>query len=336
MNSVSQFASTQPVLVNEYIASTTPVNINAQWLDKLPTNGDLGVVILQQNIGSSLAGMYSWNGTRWVFCIPLAALVNYVPSGGGQVVVGLFLVSTIPVPPGSQVFRNGVLSQSFNLLADNATWAYVNLSTTGFGTGLTPGAPTGKVGANPVTGTATTFMRSDAAPVIDAELDINWLGTHTFEGTAGGGILAPTMEVGDNSQAVANCEFIANTVASSAASITFCLQPNIIGDGSVEYPSNAAMAWFAIVGPCSITSTTAKAIFRASQGPISAVFFNIQKNGTTFGRIDFAANAQQGVTSIQDTDFVAGDVITIVFINDTVDNSLRGLYGTVVVDKPQL
>lgn len=45
-------------------------------------------------------------------------------------------------------------------------------------------APTAKVGLTPVAGTATTFMRSDAAPPLDLSITVTWTGIHVFSPTA--------------------------------------------------------------------------------------------------------------------------------------------------------
>lgn len=49
------------------------------------------------------------------------------------------------------------------------------------GGGGSPADPTALVGLEPVKGSASTFMRSDAAPALDQGISPTWTGTHTFE-----------------------------------------------------------------------------------------------------------------------------------------------------------
>jgi hypothetical protein len=58
------------------------------------------------------------------------------------------------------------------------------------GGGGTPANPTAKVGTSAVNGSATTYMRSDAAPPIDLTFSPTWTGTHTFNGTIAGTALS--------------------------------------------------------------------------------------------------------------------------------------------------
>jgi trimeric autotransporter adhesin len=53
-------------------------------------------------------------------------------------------------------------------------------SISGGGSDLKPGDPHGKVGTAPVNGTATTYMRSDAAPAVDLNMSPRWAGKHIF------------------------------------------------------------------------------------------------------------------------------------------------------------
>lgn len=72
------------------------------------------------------------------------------------------------------------------------TWSF-NKNTnavTGAAAGGAAGAnPTAKVGLAVVNGSATTFMRSDAAPPIDQTLAPTWTGNHTFTPGSGIGIV---------------------------------------------------------------------------------------------------------------------------------------------------
>lgn len=65
----------------------------------------------------------------------------------------------------------------------NAQGVFVNGAAVVTGSGLPVGAnPTGTVGLTAVNGSATTFMRSDAAPPLSQAISPTWTGTHVFNG----------------------------------------------------------------------------------------------------------------------------------------------------------
>lgn len=55
--------------------------------------------------------------------------------------------------------------------------------------------PTATVGTTAINGTASTFLRSDAAQALNVTISPTWSGTHTFSNslTANGGVIATTM-----------------------------------------------------------------------------------------------------------------------------------------------
>lgn len=65
------------------------------------------------------------------------------------------------------------------------------------GSTVSPADPTASVGLAAVNGSATTFMRSDAAPKLDVSIAPTWTGTHTFNGYCefNGGTNIPTGRV---------------------------------------------------------------------------------------------------------------------------------------------
>ena len=65
------------------------------------------------------------------------------------------------------------------------------------GSTVSPANPTASVGLTAVNGSATTFMRSDAAPKLDVSISPTWTGTHTFSGYCefNGGTNIPTGRV---------------------------------------------------------------------------------------------------------------------------------------------
>lgn len=73
--------------------------------------------------------------------------------------------------------------------------------------------PTGTIGLTAVNGSATTPMRSDAAPALSQAIVPTWSGLHTFNG----GIVVPTRTLGDNTTNAASTAFVAAGFATSGA-----------------------------------------------------------------------------------------------------------------------
>ncbi|MFT4059714.1 MAG: hypothetical protein QM652_09215 [Legionella sp.] len=87
------------------------------------------------------------------------------------------------------------------------------------GGNLQSGNPTAKVGPQVVNGTATTYMRSDAALALDTTATYTWSGTNTFSGS----IYVPTPTQGDSSTKAASTAFVADTVQNAINN--FALKP---------------------------------------------------------------------------------------------------------------
>jgi hypothetical protein len=135
--------------------------------------------------------------TLWIENSPLAAgslsITNpyalWVDNGVTRLDGGLDVGTTGQAPSGvvdvSTGFRVAGAATSGNVLRGNGTnfvsaqLAYSDLS----GTPSIPTAanPTATVGMSAVNGSATTYMRSDAAPALSAAISPTWTGTHTFK-----------------------------------------------------------------------------------------------------------------------------------------------------------
>ena len=85
------------------------------------------------------------------------------------------------------------------------------LSVSGGGSSINPGNPTASVGLSAVNGTASTYMRSDAAPALDQSISPTWTGTHTYSGS----ILVPTPGKGDNSTKAASTAFVQSALTAN-------------------------------------------------------------------------------------------------------------------------
>jgi hypothetical protein len=97
--------------------------------------------------------------------------INNATSGGFAVTVKTSGGSGIVVPNG----------KSMILLVDGANVVEAITYFSGFPVGANP--TSAAVGLSPVNGTATTFMRSDAAPPLDVTIAPTWTGAHTFSNT---------------------------------------------------------------------------------------------------------------------------------------------------------
>ena len=128
---------------------------------------------------------------------------------GGNVGIGT-------TAPGYKLDVNGVANAATGFRVANAaavSGTYLRGDGTNFGAGAMqagdlPSAlfanPTATAGLSAINGTATTAMRSDAAPALSQAITPTWTGTHTFSnGTysalfAGGNVGIGTVMVGQN------------------------------------------------------------------------------------------------------------------------------------------
>lgn len=86
-------------------------------------------------------------------------------------------------------------------------------------------APTGNVGTAPVSGTAVTFLRSDAAPALSLGITPTWTGAHVFSGGASASTFSTTTFIVSGTSLRATTGFGCNgqtpqTAAAAAAAIS--------------------------------------------------------------------------------------------------------------------
>lgn len=126
-------------------------------------------------------------------------------------------------------------------------WEVLELQTTGGGGGPTGLAnPTALVGLTAINGTATTAMRSDAAPALNQAIIPTWTGAHTFTPTAG---VAVTINA-----FTGNFGLVVNGVANNA------------GKYAAEFiaPNSAGNSWGALVQAGTSIADTAFAVINAA------------------------------------------------------------------------
>ncbi|MEO9145108.1 MAG: glycosyl hydrolase family 28-related protein [Ginsengibacter sp.] len=116
------------------------------------------------------------------------AWFSEITGGGGGSAGSSDSLKKLPVD--TSLRRNNYLL-AFDSL--NHKWFLAAPGSGGDGTGANP---TASIGLTAVNGTASTFLRSDAAPAIDQTITPTWTGLHTFNGAAV--INAPTSTIGLN------------------------------------------------------------------------------------------------------------------------------------------
>jgi hypothetical protein len=78
-------------------------------------------------------------------------------------------------------------------------------------------APTGSVGTAPVSGTAVTFLRSDAAPSLNLGITPTWTGLHTFSAGLSASSLVSTSSLTTTTSATIGAGFGCNSKAAQTS-----------------------------------------------------------------------------------------------------------------------
>lgn len=131
-------------------------------------------------------------GIVWSFNANTNTLTATGGSGGVLSSVGLADTSTTPIytVSNSPLTTNGTLNITLNAQAKNlvfigpVTGANAQPTFRALAAADLPGLganPSAKVGPAATNGSATTYLRSDAAPAIDLTANYTWTGTHTFD-----------------------------------------------------------------------------------------------------------------------------------------------------------
>lgn len=102
---------------------------------------------------------------------------------------------------------------------------------------------------------------------------------------------------------------------------------NVYANGA--YTSNEVIAQYAFTVEAEIPSSMTNSIFKVETAPTGAISFDVQKNGSSIGTIDFAASATDATfTFASAVTFNASDVLSIV-APASVDGTLAGLHGVI-------
>lgn len=135
----------------------------------------------------------------------------------------------------------------------NTTGVYVN----GVALGATGSAnPTGTVGLTAVNGSATTFMRSDAAPPLSQSITPTWTALHTFTPSSGQAIKINSatntvaFSIGDGTNTLS--EFIGSTTSIGTSTDT----PFVLATNSVTRQTISPTGTVTIAAPSSGTALT--------------------------------------------------------------------------------
>jgi hypothetical protein len=216
--------------------------------------------------------------------------------------------SIVVQPQAVDTIRGSTIGTAVTLAGTPGTFLYLECLTTGFwevitrqtggGGGLPTGLanPTALVGLTPVNGTATTAMRSDAAPALDVGITPVWTGQHTWQSP--GAISTLIIRGAEN----VNMIDIQAPQTSSGSRIRFfdttaSLARGFIGFGSTVM-SGAAITDFVIsAGPSGTVN-----INRANTG--AAAFAVTSTGNVTIAAPSSAATASLVITGIASSDAV--------------------------------
>jgi hypothetical protein len=106
-----------------------------------------------------------------------SSLPGLVPASGGIAATFLSAAGSFVVPPLFTATTPGYVPLSgggtVNFLRADGTFAAPSVT-------ISPANPTALVGLTVINGTATTYMRSDAAPALNQSITPTWLGNHAF------------------------------------------------------------------------------------------------------------------------------------------------------------
>lgn len=142
------------------------------------------------------------------------------------------------VPPGSSYWNDWYekLRTFVDQITTSVDWSIITgKPTTLAGYGITDspvGAnPTAAVDLTAVNGTATTFMRSDAAPVLSVTITPTWTGTHAWITSIVGANYNMTLNNTDNTNAASGARFLIRSGGATA------------GDPFIAYAIQGIFAW---------------------------------------------------------------------------------------------
>ncbi len=199
--------------------------------------------------------------------------------------------------------------------------------------------PSASVGTAAVNGSATTFMRSDAAPAISLAIAPTWTGLHTFNGglTATGAITmtgATNVTVPTVAQTVvdthaASAAYVKAAVASSSGA-PYEVQVPDAGDGTT--PTAGQVLWRQVfTAATSFPAGAGSSAFTAA-GASGTATINVVKNantGSPVGTITFTGSGT-GVVAMTATSFAAGDNIAFIVAASPTPANIEGIFGTLV------
>lgn len=254
----------------------------------------------------------SWQATNAASSINLAAdtvTINGLPIGSGTVSsVGMTVPSFLSVS-GSPVTTSGTLAVSLSGTA---------LPVANGGTGVTSlssltANPTASIGLSAINGSASTFMRSDAAPALSQAISPTWTGNHTFTASSGtaitttraaGGLVVLANGFGTNNGYMQIANNTANTILGVESSTGSSLASGAAANASV-------LTTVASTSLCLGTSSTARECWTsAGNGTVNAPSSGTTLTLNAVSAADPALNLASGTLALNGAEGTAGQFLT--------------------------
>jgi len=192
---------------------------------------------------------------------------------------------------------------------------------TGLPTVPTAANPSATVGTAVANGSATTFMRSDAAPALNLAITPTWTAAHTFSVSP----IVPTPTTGDNTTKAASTAFVQTAVAAGSGSPQDIAVP---WSGTSVLANSQVLAKYIFPRATNIAAGAGLSKFSADAASSATTVLVIAKNGTQCGTVTYSTSATGVVNFTAATSFAAGDVLTVTG-PATADTTLKGVFGTI-------
>lgn len=159
------------------ITVTGPATLSGGALFDVSQSSAQGKIYYSSSDGLTIRGR-AGSGNDFILYSADAGSLILNPTGTRNLTIGNS-GGTVTITPA--VTASALAGSGTRMVVASSTGA---LSTQTIPTGVSPANPTASAGLTAVNGSATTYMRSDAAPAISQAIVPTWTGRHTFSGSA--------------------------------------------------------------------------------------------------------------------------------------------------------